>query len=302
MDDNFDAGHPLYRKLAELAALTKRHGALRDGAQQHRFSSDGPGVYAFSRLDREHPHEYVVALNNSESTQTAAVPTYMSRGWFERVYGSGAGSLKSDSAGRLSVTVPALSAVVYRAKDHVARSKRAPDVSLRLPSGPASRPRRDRRRGRRRLVLRGHLPRARRPALEVDRHRRQRAVPRVPRHRRRAARDADRVQGRRPRQRRPHAHEPRPHADGRAAGHRARGAARRRPRARDRRGPRASPRRSTPTTSCASSARSTAGRSRRSGPTSRRRSTRCSTTPRSPARPGARDATAPCSPTRRAGR
>ena len=137
MDDNFDAGHPLYRKLAELASLTKRHGALRDGAQQHRFSSDGPGVYAFSRLDREHPHEYVVALNNSESTQTASVPTYMSRGWFERLYGSGAGSLKSDSAGRLSVTVPALSAVVYRAEDHVARSKRAPDVSLRLPAGPA---------------------------------------------------------------------------------------------------------------------------------------------------------------------
>jgi hypothetical protein len=32
------------------------------------------------------------------------------------------------------VTVPALSAVVYRAEDHVARSKRAPDISLRVPS------------------------------------------------------------------------------------------------------------------------------------------------------------------------
>ncbi len=29
-----------------------------------------------------------MALNNSESTQTAAVPTYMARGWFDRVYGS----------------------------------------------------------------------------------------------------------------------------------------------------------------------------------------------------------------------
>jgi alpha-amylase len=137
MDDNFDPGHPLYSKLAELASLTKRHDALRDGAQQHRFSSDGPGVYAFSRLDRKHPHEYVVALNNSETTQTAAVPTYVSSGRFDRVYGSGASSLNTDSAGRLNVTVPALSAVVYRAEDHVPRSKRAPDVSLRLPSGPA---------------------------------------------------------------------------------------------------------------------------------------------------------------------
>ena len=61
----------------------------------------------------------------------------MSRGWFDRVYGSGASSLKSDSAGRLSLRVPALSAVVYRAEDHVPRSKKAPDISLRLPSAPA---------------------------------------------------------------------------------------------------------------------------------------------------------------------
>jgi alpha-amylase len=133
---NFNPDHPLYRAIGDLARLTQRHDALRDGAQIHRFASTGAGVYAFSRLDRRHPHEYVVALNNSESPQAAAVPTYMSRGWFDRVYGSGASSLRSDSAGRLSLTVPALSAVVYRAEDHVPRSKRAPDISLRLPSGP----------------------------------------------------------------------------------------------------------------------------------------------------------------------
>ena len=134
---NFDTTHPLYRSIGDLSRLTQRHDALRDGAQIHRLSSAGAGVYAFSRLDRGHPHEYVVALNNSESEQTAAVPTYMARGWFDRVYGSGANSLKSDSAGRLSLRVPALSAVVYRAEDHVPRSKKAPDVSLRLPSAPA---------------------------------------------------------------------------------------------------------------------------------------------------------------------
>jgi alpha-amylase len=50
------------------------------------------------------------------------------------VYGA-EGSLQSDGAGRLTITVPALSAVVYRAERHVPRSRRAPDVSLRLP-GP----------------------------------------------------------------------------------------------------------------------------------------------------------------------
>jgi glycosidase len=128
---NFDTTHPLYGAIGDLARLTQRHPALRDGAQIHRYS--GPSVYAFSRLDREHPHEYVVALNNSESAQTAAVQTYMTGGRFAAVYGS-QGSLRADSAGRLSVTVPPLSAVVYRAGDHVPRSRRAPDISLRVPS------------------------------------------------------------------------------------------------------------------------------------------------------------------------
>jgi alpha-amylase len=136
-DSNFDTTHPLYVAIGDLARLTQRHDALRDGAQIHRLSSPAAGVYAFSRLDRRHPHEYVVALNNSESTQTAAVPTYIERGSFDPVYGSDAGALRSDGAGRLSLTVPALSAVVYRSDGHVPRSRRAPDISLRLPAGPA---------------------------------------------------------------------------------------------------------------------------------------------------------------------
>jgi alpha-amylase len=131
---NFNPAHPLYRAIGDLARLTQRHDALRDGAQIHRLSSDAAGIYAFSRLDRRHPHEYVVALNNSESSQTAPVPTYMERGRFDGVYGA-EGSLRSDGAGRLTVEVPPLSAVVYRAFKHVPRSRRAPDISLRLP-GP----------------------------------------------------------------------------------------------------------------------------------------------------------------------
>jgi len=132
---NFDTTHPLYRAIGELARLTREHDALRDGAQTHRLSAPTSGVYAFSRLDRRHPHEYVVALNNSETAQTATVPTYDDRAWLHRVYGSGPDRLKTDGAGRLHVTVPALSAVVYRAEDHVPRSRKAPNVSLRLP-GP----------------------------------------------------------------------------------------------------------------------------------------------------------------------
>ena len=133
MDDNFDDGHPLYRELMRLAAVTKRHPALRDGTHQHRYSADAPGVYAFSRLDRKHPHEYVVALNNSEQTASASIPTYMRDATWERVYGEGPDRLRSNGDRRLQVSVGALSTVVYRAKEHIPRSRQAPSISLTVP-------------------------------------------------------------------------------------------------------------------------------------------------------------------------
>ena len=74
---NFDRSHPLYRAIARLADVTREHRALRDGAHQHRYAADGPGIYAFSRLARGEQHEYVVALNNAESEQTASIPTWI---------------------------------------------------------------------------------------------------------------------------------------------------------------------------------------------------------------------------------
>jgi hypothetical protein len=131
---NFDRSHPLYRAIADLAAVTEDHPALRDGAQQHRSSTTGAGVYAFSRMDREDGHEYVVALNNAESEQSAAIPTWIARGEFKRVYGPGARRLTSGPDKSVQVTVPALSAVVYRSAGKVPRSGGAPRVALAQPA------------------------------------------------------------------------------------------------------------------------------------------------------------------------
>jgi hypothetical protein len=73
---NFDRRHPIYRYIRELGKLYDKHEALRTGAQIHRYSTDGPGIYAFSRVGRDERIEYVVALNNSESAATARVPTF----------------------------------------------------------------------------------------------------------------------------------------------------------------------------------------------------------------------------------
>jgi alpha-amylase len=138
-DDNFDRDHPLYQSIRELAALTRRHPALRDGAQQHRWSSAAPGVYAFSRLDRHEQHEYVVAVNNAEQARTAAVPTWMADSGFRLVYGAGPERLRSDAGRRLGLTVGPLSAVVYRAAEPLERSRHAPAITLADPGAQRDR-------------------------------------------------------------------------------------------------------------------------------------------------------------------
>ena len=129
-ESNFDRKHSLFQSIAKLAALTKKHKTLRNGAQQHRYATDGPGIYAFSRigLDRS---EYVVALNNSEQIQTATIPTFANgRRVFVNLYGDGEKLLLSDRHGDLSIRVPPLSAVAYELAGKIPLSRSAPSISI----------------------------------------------------------------------------------------------------------------------------------------------------------------------------
>jgi len=141
--ENFDTSHPLYEAIGSLATVTKAHPALRNGAQQSRSSTDGAGVYAFSRLDRAGGREYVVALNNSEQEQTAFVPTSAGRrAAFSRVYGDGVAGATTDAGRRLGVTVPPLSTVVYRSDAAIPLSPAAPEIAVEpLPDGGDARDR-----------------------------------------------------------------------------------------------------------------------------------------------------------------
>ncbi|MFE4541709.1 alpha-amylase family glycosyl hydrolase [Arthrobacter sp. NPDC056727] len=136
--DNFNTGHPLYAKISELAALAREHPALRDGAHQSRYASDGPGIYAFSRTGAKDQREYVVAVNNSEEPQTAAVPTYIAKRNYSLIYGDAAENSKTSADGKLTVTVPPLSAVVYQSSGRIPREKTAPAVALQAPASAAA--------------------------------------------------------------------------------------------------------------------------------------------------------------------
>ncbi|MBG6224241.1 glycosidase [Arthrobacter sp. CAN_A2] len=135
--DTFDPAHPLYQGIATLADVTAEHPALRNGAHQHRYASDGPGIYAFSRTDAKDQREYVVALNNSTEPKTAAIPTYAGKRTFGLVYGDAPKHAKSAADGALTVTVPALSTVVYELSGKIPNSKAAPAISLQKPAPAA---------------------------------------------------------------------------------------------------------------------------------------------------------------------
>jgi alpha-amylase len=132
--DNFVTTHPIYRAISDLAAVTAANPALRNGAQQVRYASSGPGVFAFSRIDRKQQREYVVALNNSETAQSADVPTYVAGRSFQKVYGEGAGAATSGADRTLQLTVPPLSAVVYASDGRIPRSSSAPAIELQQPA------------------------------------------------------------------------------------------------------------------------------------------------------------------------
>lgn len=134
-EDNYDPTHPLYRHLADLSALREAHPALADGAQIHRYASADPGVYAFSRISADDDVEYVVATNNSTEPATVSLDTFSARSTFQGLWPAGTEKLRSDAEGRVEVTVPALSAAVWRAVSPLKQAKDAPELFFGTP-GP----------------------------------------------------------------------------------------------------------------------------------------------------------------------
>ncbi len=133
-DDNFDPAHPLYQAFADYAQLYDAHKALQSGAQIHRYAANGPGIYAFSRIDRDEKIEYVVALNNSAAAATASVSTFYGSGEsFDLLLADGAGApaaLTTAANGTLDVTVPPMGFVIYKATSAVPASAAAPAVTI----------------------------------------------------------------------------------------------------------------------------------------------------------------------------
>ena len=133
--DAYDTSHPTYRLLAELAQVRRDHPALADGPLILRACpSDARGVVAFSRIDRETGTEYMVALNNAKVPTQVTVGTWTPNATFTTVYassGSAPTHPRSTPDGQLTVTVPAMGALVLRPDQPMATTSTGPSVQLR---------------------------------------------------------------------------------------------------------------------------------------------------------------------------
>ncbi|HNS03698.1 MAG TPA: pullulanase-type alpha-1,6-glucosidase, partial [Anaerolineae bacterium] len=133
-DANFDTDHPLYQAIGELAELRADHVALRRGAQIHRYSTAGPGVYAFSRIERAEQVEYVVAFNSATSEQHVTFPVYLANTEYQAIYPAGEPGVVTNAAGEFTLHMMPGGVAVYRALAPLAPSAAAPTVSFTTPA------------------------------------------------------------------------------------------------------------------------------------------------------------------------
>ena len=132
--DRYGTDGTLYTGIADLAELRKANPALADGAQIERYAADGAGVYAFSRIDAGQQIEYVVAVNNSTEARTVALDTFSAGQGFAPIYPAAGRKTVSGADKKITVTVPALSSVVYKAAGKLAPVAAAPAATLSLPA------------------------------------------------------------------------------------------------------------------------------------------------------------------------
>jgi len=134
--DRFDTDAPIYQHIADLAALRATTPALVDGAQIERPVSGADSVYAFSRVLATDKIEHLVALNNATTPAAVTVTSLTPGATFSPLYGGG-GAVTADTEGVVSVTVPALSALVLVADTTVSPAASL-DLTLALPTPGAA--------------------------------------------------------------------------------------------------------------------------------------------------------------------
>ncbi|WP_447006159.1 pullulanase-type alpha-1,6-glucosidase [Saccharothrix isguenensis] len=124
--DNFNPDHPLYRQLKGLAKFVDADPVWRDGNQTLKVAQGD--VIAFSRTGRTQQVEHLVVANAGTAPATVDVPA-AGKGY--RPIWPTAGSQVKPVDGKVTVTVPALSALVLKSTGKLKAA--APTPTLAVP-------------------------------------------------------------------------------------------------------------------------------------------------------------------------
>ncbi|MEV0095307.1 pullulanase-type alpha-1,6-glucosidase [Streptomyces sp. NPDC050738] len=133
--DAYDSSAVLYKEIAALSALRKANPALTGGVQTERYAKDS--VYAFSRTDARSGADYLVAVNNATEAKTVQVPASVASAHYRALYGTKT-AVTTGADAKTTLTVPALSSVVYKADAPVATAAAKPSLTLTAPAAGAT--------------------------------------------------------------------------------------------------------------------------------------------------------------------
>lgn len=114
-DENFDREHPLYRAIAELAAVYHAHAALRRGPQVVRLTENDGGVFAVARRDEVDGGEFLIVVNTRKETRTAQIEVDpQAEAWFSIV---GSCAPRVSAPGSYPVTLAPFGVLVCRSTE-----------------------------------------------------------------------------------------------------------------------------------------------------------------------------------------
>ena len=118
--------HPVSQRLKVLGALRDSVPALSTGASIVRYAQGS--VLAVSRIDQADWREYLAFFNSGTTAATVSVPSSTPSAAWTPLLGAEIG--KSNAAGSVSVTIPALSSLLLKAGTQLAGTAAAPKVRI----------------------------------------------------------------------------------------------------------------------------------------------------------------------------
>ena len=112
-EENFDTSHPLFRAIAEMAAVRQAHRVIRRGRPITRYAGNEDSVFVLSKVDEATGEEIIIAFNAEETPMAMNVEVDgRARAW-ESLIGDCAAN--APAAGSYRIELAPLDFIVCRA-------------------------------------------------------------------------------------------------------------------------------------------------------------------------------------------